>query len=228
MLQLKVQRLTEQELDHSAAELLQKYSRWKGKAPAPPIDIEDILEGLLSLTFEIVDLEKKLGVQGVLGAAWFDEGRVAVDQSLETQEGRFAFTLAHECGHWVIHRPQYEISKMELSLFASPKPTKADAVVCRSADRQAPAEWQANQFAGRILMPPTFVRKAMQAAHGDLAPSWAGLRRKADRDEYDPQLQKVAATIIEHGSFSNVSNEAMRRRLVQLKLVRDSAEQVML
>ncbi|MBI3184655.1 MAG: ImmA/IrrE family metallo-endopeptidase [Myxococcales bacterium] len=226
MLKLNVPFLKPQELDSAAAELLRKYSKWKGAIPRPPIDIDDIVEGHLQLEFAVVNLQEKLGVPDVLGATWFDEKRVCVDESLEGQEGRFSFTLAHEVGHWVLHRPLYEADKVTRPLFAEGPGAKAaePAVVCRSSQRQAPAEWQANQFAARVLMPASDVIATMRALCGGESPVWDGLRKKFEADEKDDRLRGLASSMITQGNFSNVSNEAMRRRLVDLKLVRDKSE----
>ena len=151
---IKVPFRTHTELDHMAAELLRKYSAWKGSPTRPPIDVEEIVEGLLDLDFEVEDLREILGMPDVLGATWLEDRLIRVDQSLEGKEGRFAFTVAHEVGHWVLHGPIIEMEKVTLPLFA-PKPDEAPkpAIVCRSRAYKQPAEWQADQFAARILMP---------------------------------------------------------------------------
>lgn len=225
MLQLKVPFLKPTDLDSAAMELLRKYSKWKGAVPKPPINVDDIVEGHLGLDFAIVDLEKQLGVPDVLGATWFDEKRVCVDQSLEGKEGRFAFTLAHEVGHWILHRPIWEADKVTRPLFAvDPKKPVEPAIICRSSQRQAPPEWQANQFAARLLMPASDVRGTFRSLCGDDAQAWDGLRKKFEADEPDDRLRGLATSMIAQGHFDNVSNEAMRRRLVDLKLVLDKAE----
>ncbi len=226
MLQLKVPRLKPAELDGAATELLRRYSKWKCAIPRPPIDIDEIVDGYLDLDFAVVDLVKVLGMPDVLGATWFDEKRVRVDSSLEGKEGRFAFTLAHEAGHWVLHRPLYEADKVTRPLFAAePGGRPAEpAIVCRSSQRQAPAEWQANQFAARVLMPAPDVVAVMRVLCGSEVPMWEGLRKKFEADEADDRLRGLAASMITQGNFSNVSNEAMRRRLMDLKLVRDKSE----
>ena len=156
---IKVPFRTHTELDHMAAELLRKYSAWKGSPTRPPIDVEEIVEGLLDLDFEVEDLREILGMPDVLGATWLEDRLIRVDQSLEGKEGRFAFTVAHEVGHWVLHGPIIEMEKVTLPLFAA-KPDEAPkpAIVCRSGAYRQPAEWQADQFAARILMPATDVR----------------------------------------------------------------------
>ena len=117
MLQIKVPFLKPRDLDHAAAELLRLYGVWKRAAVEPPINLDEIVEGYLGLTLEVVDLRSRLGLGDVLGATWFDEGYVRIDQSLEGKEGRFAFTVAHEIGHWQLHRPLYEMDKLASPLF---------------------------------------------------------------------------------------------------------------
>lgn len=102
---IKVPFLTHAELDHTAAELLRNYAAWKGAPVRPPIDVDEIVEGYLKLDLEVLDLREILGMPDVLGATWFDDRRICVDESLEGKDGRFAFTVAHEVGHWVLHFP---------------------------------------------------------------------------------------------------------------------------
>lgn len=225
MLGLNVPFLPPKHLDHAAEELLFKYSQWKGSPVRPPIDVENIAEGYCEIILEMADLKKLLGKSDALGATWFEDKRMCIDQSLEGKEGRFAFTVAHEIGHWVLHRPFYEMEKVTLPLIAfEPGGKPRPAVVCRSGDRNVRPEVQANYFAARILMPTPDVRAAMQVICGEELPAWEGLRKRFEANEIDEQLRSLAGSVIEQGGFSNVSNEAMRRRLYELKLVLDQAE----
>jgi Zn-dependent peptidase ImmA (M78 family) len=97
---IKVPFLTPAQIESAARELLAKYTRWKEEDLKPPIDVDEIVEGYLELDFEVTDLKEVIGIGDVLGATWFDEKRVCVDSSLEGNEGRFAFTVAHEIGHY--------------------------------------------------------------------------------------------------------------------------------
>ena len=224
MLQIKVPFLRASELDHITAEVLRKYSAWKGAPVRPPIDVDEIVEGLLELDFEVLDLREHLGMPDVLGATWMDDGRICVDQSLEGKEGRFAFTVAHEVGHWVMHRPILEMDRVTLPLFTAkadeePKP----AIVCRAREKKAPAEWQADQFAARLLMPASDMRAVARALHGDDPPAIDGLEASRRAGQLDAELRALADGVIADGKFTNVSNEAMCYRLLDLKLVVDKA-----
>src|SRR5262249_7651517 len=100
----------------------------------------------------------------------------------------------------------YEMDKVTLPLFAAPSETeKPPAIVCRSNEKKAPAEWQANQFAARLLMPGGHVRRAAQALWGGVGPT--------------EDVKGLATDVIRRGGFTNVSNEAMRIRLGELKLL---------
>ena len=90
MIHLKVPYLHDREIEESAAGLLSAFAVSSKKESRPPIDIERIVEHHLNLVFEITDLKAKLAQPDVLGAAWFEEGRVAVDSSIEHEEGRLA------------------------------------------------------------------------------------------------------------------------------------------
>lgn len=204
-MELKVPFLADRQLESAATELLRKYAKWKGTPPRPPIPVDDIVEGLLELSLSIGDLRTRLGKNDVLGATWLDDGHVMIDSSLEGNEGRFSFTLAHETGHWVLHRPIIEMEKVTVPLFAREPNTKpGPAIVCRDGQRDS-AEIQADRFAAYLLMPATDVRAAARLVTGDpLAIDRLEARRKAG--ELVPELKSLAAEVIERGAFSNVSN----------------------
>ena len=225
MLPIKVPFLKPSDLDHAAAEVLRKYSAWKGSPARPPVNVDEIVEGYLELVFEVVDLREILGMPDVLGATWLEDGLICVDESLEGKGGRFAFTVAHEVGHWVIHRPIIEMEKVTLPLFAAkPDEEPKPAIVCRSGAREQPAEWQANQFAARLLMPASDVCAVMRALHGDDPPGLAGLDAGRKAKQLVPELRAIADGVIAGGKFTNVSNEAMCYRLLDLKLAVDKRE----
>ncbi len=225
MLRLNVPYLRPADLDHAVRKLLHGYAAWKKAEVVPPIDVDEIVEGYLGLTLEVVDLKVLLRLRDALGATWLDEGCIRIDEALEGQEGRFAFTVAHEIGHWQLHRPHYEMSKLAVPLFAleaGQAPTAA--VVCRSTERKVPAEWQADQFAARLLMPAAAVRTAALLVCKGQLPVWDGLAAHRKAGTLDKRLYALAVEVIDAGNFANVSKEAMSYRLLDLQLVKDSAE----
>lgn len=220
---LKVPYLEARAIESAATELLRRYAKWKGTPPRPPIPVDDIVEGLLKLSLSVDDLCARLG-SDVLGATWLAEGHVVIDSSLEGNVGRFAFTLAHETGHWQLHRPIIEMEKVTVPLFSrEPNDKATPAIVCRTGKRRDPAEWQADTFAACLLMPASDVRATVKAAFGDELPTTEGIEARRKSGELDPWLRGVADHVIEQGNFENVSNEAMRYRLLDLKLVVDAS-----
>ena len=223
--ELKVPYLKESEIELAANELLHRYAKWKGAAVRPPIDIDNIIEGYFGLDLVFIDLPAFLGIPDVLGATFLKEKRVFIDESLdlEGKEGRLAFTLAHETGHWELHRPLIEAAQVTAPLFAKGDMPEQPSIVCRSTQKKAPAEWQADKFAACLLMPATEVRATVRALCGDRLPTWEGVEERRKNRELDERLRDLAAEVTARGGFTNVSNEAMRYRLLDLKLVVDAS-----
>lgn len=210
--------LSDQAIESAAHELLMKFSKHVGVQVQPPIPVDDIIEKYLRVGLEITDLKTKLGTDDVLGAAYFDEKIIRVDQRLEEQEGRLCFTMAHEVGHWQLHRPLYEMDKVSSSLFGTKEPRPA--FLCRSSQKPRP-EMQADKFAALLLMPSRFVREAFAAVNGSEPFLIAGLRAQPKDLSVVRPWGEISKSVIKQGKFSNVSVEAMRYRLQDLNLVRD-------
>jgi len=163
--------LREKDIEAEAQLLLDEYTqtgKWQVSAPVP---VEDIIELHLRLAFRIEDLKALLHVDDVLGAIWFTEREVKVDLRLEptanpSMLGRYRFTLAHEAGHWRLHRQYYQEDPNQGKLFDG---RGQPAFICRSS-LKPPAEWQADFFAGCMLMPRDVVRSAWQEWRGNLNP----------------------------------------------------------
>ena len=109
--------LSEAAIERDAAALLAEYAYARGAAIVPPIPIEDIVEKHLKLRVEFDDTHRLFGISrdpehgaDILGAIFFDEARIVIDESLDPEErygmeGRYRFTLGHEGGgHWRLHR----------------------------------------------------------------------------------------------------------------------------
>ena len=103
---MKVPWLTKKSIAAAATGVIADYEAKIKRCIQPPIPVENIIERGLSLKLGFIDLRKKLKMDDVLGATYVKEGMICVDRSLaENQnEGRLCFTVAHETGHWVLHR----------------------------------------------------------------------------------------------------------------------------
>ncbi len=211
--------LRESQIEAEAQLLLGEYAqagKWQVSAPVP---VEDIIEMHLKLAFKIEDLQALLHVDDVLGAIWFKEKEIGVDVRLCPTThphllGRYRFTLAHEAGHWRLHRQHYQEDPNQGKLFDG---RGQPAFVCRSSVKP-PAEWQADYFGGCLLMPREVVRSEWEAWRGNLDPvavqqlpavTVSRVPKENERAAFEGFCRPFA------GRFE-VSAEAMRIRLENL------------
>jgi hypothetical protein len=169
--------LSEEQIERDSEALLGEYAQARGIAITPPIPIEDIVEKHLKLTLEFDDTHKLFGVPrdperepDILGAMFFDEARIVIDDSLDpdenpSKEGRYRFTLAHEGGgHWRLHRRYFNVNPGQAGLFAGSVPP---SVICRSSQAKERIEWQAGYYASCLLMPRNLVIEAWRERFGN-------------------------------------------------------------
>ena len=97
---------------------------------------------------------------GVEGITWPD-GRVILDEvtyrNAMHDDGRARFTVAHECFHGLRHRKQIRKSLVDTG----------GVVLHRRFDIKPfeDPEWQADTFAGALLLPEEMVRYALTGSH---------------------------------------------------------------
>ncbi|MEA2040617.1 MAG: ImmA/IrrE family metallo-endopeptidase [Thermodesulfobacteriota bacterium] len=113
-----------------------------------PVDMEKIVEQRLRLNIEpIHSLLDELDVDAFLK---LDLSGIVVDYDCFMQErfqNRIRFSFAHEVGHYVLHKDIYE-------KFPFTRPEEWKNSVLNMADKEyRNFEWQANEFAGRLLVP---------------------------------------------------------------------------
>lgn len=206
-------------ISQSSRHLLQDYEARMGIPLRPPIPVEDVIERHLGLALCFEDLEEKLGMRDVLGATYVRSRRIAVNERLleKAQEGRLVFTLAHEVGHWDLHRAYaHEAARRNPS---------AETIVCRSGSAKEPIEWQADYFAACLLMPAPDVTQAFSEACGTETLVLRNERRTIGRPgpgSIEPCAENwpfLAAMVCEIGGFTNVSKQAMVIRLQDLGLL---------
>ena len=97
----------------------------------------------------------------VLGKMFPLRGKILIHEPLKRERplGRYRFTVAHELGHWVLHRPLFLAEAQQIPLFdprLDVQMTSLNRSVFPSAsgDVRLTEEWQANQFASLLLVPP--------------------------------------------------------------------------
>ncbi len=125
-----------------------------GSIPTPIEEIAEIRCGL-----EIIPLPGLRNLSDVDGFISSDLTCITVDQFvLEHRLNRYRFTLAHELGHWYLHRELYADLK-----FASVQEWKQFQMQVDEID-YGWLEYQAYAFAGLVLMPAGHLKTQFQSA----------------------------------------------------------------
>lgn len=220
--------MRDQEFEEEAALLLAEYGKQHGQVTSPPVPIDEIVEEHLKLAVEYRDLRAEFPEGDVLGAIWFNDKLIAIDQSLVPEDfpamrGRYRFTLAHELGHWRLHRHLYLRRAGERTLLAN-TPARPDHVLRSHATD--PKEVQANRFAACLLMPREMVKREWHQLRGNMDPIYlADLRANQSLNLSDEMLFEQAARPL--AEKFEVSPFAMRIRLEEMKLLARTKENLL-
>jgi len=149
-----------------------------------PIGIDAIVKAHNIEVFE--DNEMDTSISGIL---MIKDERVGLMINLYHPEIRKRFTLAHELGHYLLHRDTSNVFVDETRIFYRGGSTEG------GVDTR---EVEANVFAAELLMPEEAVR--------------ADLKANPSSAKGDAAIRKLAARY-------DVSSAAMKYRLRQLKLI---------
>lgn len=169
---LLVSYMPESRIETDAEALLDEFAKATGAALTAPVPIDDIVEKHLKLGIEFDDLHRRFGApnsvlaQGpdIIGAIFLSQRRIVVDEFLDpdadpSKEGRYRFTVAHEVGHWRLHRGLMGKDIGNVPVEDSPQAL----VICRSSEAKVRVELQADIFASCLLMPRRLVQAAWNA-----------------------------------------------------------------
>ena len=118
----RVDHLSREHIEGATLALLAEYQRKFPSVSLLPVPVDDIVDCHLELDFGFTDLICEMNLPDVLGALWVNERRVLIDRSLDptdfpAKEVRYHFTVAHECGHWILHRHYFLDDAAQPSLF---------------------------------------------------------------------------------------------------------------
>lgn len=237
----KLRFMQPQEFEDEAAQLLAEYGYKHGMVTAPPVPVDEIVELYLELSLEYLDMQAEFGVDDIHGALWVNEHRVGIDIRLDPAEnpamlGRYHFTLAHEAGHWRLHRQLFLRRANQPTLL--PDDTPRPEYICRSSDSE-PIEVQANMFASCLLMPKEMVKREWHGWRGSMDPIYLIDLRAHQQQILVAEIARrggltmsddaITAALYEHAirPFAEkfeVSTQAMRYRLLDLKLLQPQKE----
>ena len=141
--------------------------------------------------------------------------------------GRLRFTIAHEIGHWILHRSLCEAVALTLNLFeACPQGERMVSlnrnVFPEPGQSIPPEEWQANTFAAHLLIPAEELRTEFTRRFGSpVATRTAGI----DRSEHARALAKAISSEVSQPLYLafGVSIQAMGIALESRGYVREQA-----
>jgi IrrE N-terminal-like domain len=169
--------VSDEAIEKDAQALLAEYAHARGVPIEAPIAIDDIIEKHLKIGIEFDDTHRLFGVPrsgigfdpDILGAIFFDQKRIVIDESLDpdanrSKEGRYRYTAAHEVGHWRLHRGLFSKDPAQTSLLVA---NALPSVICRSSQAKARIELQADIYASCLLMPRNLVFAAWDEAFPD-------------------------------------------------------------
>jgi len=148
-----------------------------GVGPLDQIDIGHVLEVDLpqlldAYSFEVRDFEEMPNAEGF---TLFDQSTIILRQdvyeALQRGENRARFTTAHEIGHLLLRH------NMIHGLARAPKPK--DTPVYKWS------EWQANTFAGTLLLPLSLARHAGNPASASLLAGMSDIAAKVTMSHYE-------------------------------------------
>lgn len=151
--EIKIKKLSDEEIAKIAADFRDKYHKDKPS----PIDILDIVEFDLGMQIVPVnDLHRNASASVFITSTWDTMYIDAYEYSDERSDKRTNFSVAHEIGHYILHKEFYEtlgINKLEdVYEFFEKVPPKQYAIV----------ESQASKFAAKLLVPPAELRNEIE------------------------------------------------------------------
>lgn len=163
-----------------------------------PVPIEDIID--LHFEIDIVPLPGLLGVLDTDAFLTSDMTTIYVDEYVyQSIPNRYRFTLAHEVAHAVLHQKVYhQLSFDDLESYRRTYEAISD-------EDHGWLEFQANAFAGLVLVPPEHLAKQFDHAVKEAARSNVSL---ADASEAGREI--VARSLARP---FEVSPEVMERRI---------------
>lgn len=170
-----------------------------------PLDLETLVYDYLCDREGLVfDDERDLGgADGdiILGMMRPFQNEILITAPLRRDgpEGRYRFTVAHEIGHWVLHRPLFFARDEQGDLFTGTADQKGTLMSLnrnvfpkRSGYAEVPPEeWQANRFAIELLLDESILHTAFVERFGDPPVP----RRRGDGSIQCPTLRELARRI---------------------------------
>lgn len=168
-----------------------------------PVDIEHVVEAALGIRIiPIKNLQKQCDMEGFISK---DFSSIYVDEFLYTDDRyykRVRFTIAHEIGHYVLHRSTIDNQKFS---------NEEEWITFRIGINEETLGWietQASEFAGRLLVPvESLVEEFRTKRAGILKKNSSWSTKPIDNED---MISMVAPLICKR---FDVSSEVIEKRL---------------
>lgn len=176
---------TSAQIEAEAKALLEQTHSFK-----VPVPVETVVRRLG------LKLESAMLGDDVSGVLVITEGQGFIGYNVEQPPVRQRFTIAHECGHFVLHSTTSElfIDKRYMAIF------RRDRTSSTGDNNQ---EVQANRFAAAMLMPAELIRKEVASTDFDLGDEEAitALAEKFQVSKQAMSLRLASLGIFEDATF---------------------------
>ncbi len=172
------------------AEALELCCTAFGEPPLGPMNLDALLFDHLyerhGLAFFKDRPLGKNGEQDVLGITYPLKNEIHVDSKLAESGhlGRYRFTVAHEIGHWVLHRPLFLEAIAEYQDEQDVHMITLERDVVTAEKKYRPEEWQANHFAISLLLNDHALGVGFESRFGD-EPLVFEARPDSEYDEFE-------------------------------------------
>ena len=154
--------ITHDEMERITQGILRDYGfDFENKDIPEAVPIDEIIEFHfgLDIHWEPIDHFDPSGL--VMAAIIPSDKRIIMNESckelFEEKIGTMHFTMAHELGHWVLHVSDRENLQTSIDFNNS-----SQTFFCRSRSKKPPEEYQADLFAGSLLIPKPIIQKIMR------------------------------------------------------------------
>jgi len=145
------QKLSKEEIELRAMDVITRVNQKRKRPLKWPIDAGHVAEALgLDMDCGYIPPDEK----GAIAAMILPTERKIImnEKSLELPKGFEESSIAHEIGHWELHIDQNAVSNF-VELRDCGTETTVEPFLCRNVSSQKGIEWQAQYFAGCLLMP---------------------------------------------------------------------------
>lgn len=152
--------INKEEIETKATEILQKMDQLPNYRPKWPLDASRVAEFLsLDVVWDSIANDE----QGEIAARILPlEHLIEINENIPKLRSGFGeSTIAHEIGHWVLHINP-EAVNLALHLQKLGSTIQVEPLLCRSQSNLEGIEWQAQYFAGCLLMPQYKLKEVSQ------------------------------------------------------------------